>query len=198
MQPILIIPTVLAFVLSACGAKETPTPDVQATAMAAAGTMIAETQAAMPTETPVPPTVAATETPQATPTIPPLPTSPLLPSPTTASTSGDDCNHPISLSHGEKFGVFKVNNKSKQLITVSFYLEKNLFADCGYYAFQLQANSSATITSLPIVSCYWISAISFGSSPFRNNAGKDICNGYSTDKFTVNITGTNPIGVVAP
>ncbi|HEY9151300.1 MAG TPA: hypothetical protein VIN60_00325, partial [Anaerolineales bacterium] len=58
MKPILLIATVAAFLLSACGAKAVPTIDpaqVQASAVAAANTIVAMTQAAMPTETPVPP-----------------------------------------------------------------------------------------------------------------------------------------------
>ena len=44
LKPVLLIAIVLTVILSACGAKATPTPDVQATAMAAASTMIAETR----------------------------------------------------------------------------------------------------------------------------------------------------------
>ena len=64
--------TVLVLLLSACGAKAIPTIDpalVQASAVAAASTMVAMTQAGMPTETSTPPAVAPTETPQPTPTI---------------------------------------------------------------------------------------------------------------------------------
>ena len=123
MKPILIMIAVLAFALSACGGQTVPTIDpaqVQASAVAAAGTIVAMTQAAMPTATAGPPTDTPTDTPQVGPTIPPLPTSPILASPTAAA-SGDDCNSKISLSHGEKMGTFKVNNKSKQPITVSFF-----------------------------------------------------------------------------
>ena len=63
MKPIMIVATMLAFLISACGAKAVPTIDpaqVQASAMAAANTMVAMTQAAIPTETLAPPTAAAT------------------------------------------------------------------------------------------------------------------------------------------
>src|SRR5271157_2153248 len=78
----LTIITVFVLLLSACSTKAVPTVDpalVQASAVAAASTMLAMTQDAMPTATPIPPTVAATDTPQPTPTIPLLPTNPVLP-----------------------------------------------------------------------------------------------------------------------
>ncbi len=65
----------LAMILSACGAEATPAVnpiDVQNTAVAAAFTMVAETQAAIPTATPLPPT----ETPSPT----PMPTDTEIPS----------------------------------------------------------------------------------------------------------------------
>ncbi len=49
----------IALILSACGAEPAPTVspvDIQSTAQAAAATIIAQTQAAMPTATSVPPT----------------------------------------------------------------------------------------------------------------------------------------------
>ncbi len=115
LKPMLFIAIVLTFILSACGAKAVPTVDpaqVQASAVAAANTIVAMTQAALPTQTPVPPTVAATDTPQPTPTIPALPTSPILASPTTApaSSSSGDCSY-LSVSKGEKTANMLVNNK---------------------------------------------------------------------------------------
>ncbi|HUH97998.1 MAG TPA: hypothetical protein VLZ89_11600 [Anaerolineales bacterium] len=200
LGPIWLLATLLAFMVSACGAKAAPTIDpaqVQASAVAAANTIVAMTQAAMPTDTPVPPTAASTDTPQPTPTIPPLPTAPILASPTVASSSGGDCNGLIDRQKGEKSANFLVRNKSGQLITVSFYLEKNSFADCGYWATQISSGNSISVTSLPL-GCYFISAISFGKPPFRVSSGKDICTGFNTDKFTVNITSQDPIVVIAP
>ena len=113
IKPIMIVAIVLAFVLSACGAKAVPTIDpaqVQASAMAAANTMVAMTQAAIPTETLAPPTVATTDTPQATPTIPPLPTiAQILASATSppSSSGGDNCKtQSITFSRGEKIRLY--------------------------------------------------------------------------------------------
>lgn len=76
-----IIPTLalLAVILSACGgqpAEPTLSPEqVQGTAISAALTMVAMTQAAIPTNTPLPPTEAPSPTPL--PTYTPFP-SPIL------------------------------------------------------------------------------------------------------------------------
>src|SRR5512147_1211738 len=81
-------PTILfliALIAGACAPQAAPTmnaADVQSTAVAAAFTMIAQTQAAMPTATPLPPTEAPTNTPMPTNTPVDLPT--LAVSPTTA------------------------------------------------------------------------------------------------------------------
>jgi hypothetical protein len=190
MKPILMIATVLAFALSACGAKATPTPDIQATAMAAASTMIAETQAAMPTDTPIPPTDAPTDTPQATPTIPPLPTTSVLATPTTAPVSGGDCTGPISVSKGEKMGTFLLVNQTKQVVTVSFQLKKNAFGDCGYWSTLLKANGSEMVTNLPINSCYNVYAFNQTGKPDWQNGYYNLCNGFNTDKFTVKFSVT--------
>ena len=61
--------------LSACGPEPEPTmsaADVQGTAVAAAWTMVAETQAAIPTATPIPPTETPLPTALPTNTIAPL------------------------------------------------------------------------------------------------------------------------------
>ena len=59
MKKLITISMLVAVLLTACGPKATPTmnpADVQATAFAAASTMVALTQAAIPTATPIPPT----------------------------------------------------------------------------------------------------------------------------------------------
>lgn len=86
-----IIAVVFILLVSACAPQATPTvnpADVQGTAQAAAFTMVAETQQAMPTATEVPPT--ATATPGATQTRPPLPTLDTQGTPSTPSTPSTD------------------------------------------------------------------------------------------------------------
>ena len=73
---VLLLGVVFVLLASACAPQAAPTAnpvDVQQTAQAAAFTMVAETQQAMPTATPLPPTFTPTTAPP-TNTPPPLPT----------------------------------------------------------------------------------------------------------------------------
>src|SRR5918996_1388423 len=93
---ILTLVLMITLFLSACGAQATPTVnavDIQGTVAAAASTMIAETQAAIPTATPPPPTATFTDTPSPTNTLLPLPSSEVTftPVPNGNSGSGDPC-----------------------------------------------------------------------------------------------------------
>ncbi|HEY9151299.1 MAG TPA: hypothetical protein VIN60_00320 [Anaerolineales bacterium] len=191
MKPILLIATVAAFLLSACGAKAVPTIDpaqVQASAVAAANTIVAMTQAAMPTETPVPPTETPTDTPQPTPTIPPLPTSLVLASPTTApasSSSSGDCQF-LKVSKGEKMAYIVVNNRTNVLMGVTFYLKKNTFGDCGYWSSQINPNGTLYITNLP-TGCYYVGTWTLSGKPDFQNLGYPFCDTIP-DKFTINAT----------
>src|SRR5215217_6233828 len=96
---ILTVLVVATLIVSGCGAAPaTPTMsavDVQNTAVAAAMTMIGETQAAIPTDTPLPPTEIPSQTPLPTDTPLPLPTLNVTLTSTTAPVSnnsgGDPC-----------------------------------------------------------------------------------------------------------
>ena len=83
--------------INACGAPAaTPTTnavDIQNTALAAALTIVAQTQAAVPTSTPIPPTETPTETPLPTDTPIALPTSAVTATfvPTISAGGGDPC-----------------------------------------------------------------------------------------------------------
>jgi hypothetical protein len=192
LKPILFIAIVLTFTLNACGAKAVPTVDpaqVQASAVAAANTMVAMTQAAMPTQTPIPPTAAATDTPQPTPTIPALPTSPILASPTTApvSSSGGDCQF-LDVSKGERMAFLLVNNKTNETIGISLYFYKNAFGDCGYWRGNnvIKPHGSLSITNVPEGS-FSIGAYTLDGKPDFQNLGYRF-NDTIPDKFTINCT----------
>jgi hypothetical protein len=194
IKPMMIVATVLAFVLSACGAKAVPTIDpaqVQASAMAAANTMVAMTQAAIPTETLAPPTVAATDTPQPTPTIPPLPTiAQFLASATPASSSGgDNCKTQlITFSRGERSAFIVINNKTGVTLGFNLYLIKNAFGDCGnwYAPDGIKPHNSIQVTNIP-VGCYYASAWTLAGKPDFQNYGYPFCDTIP-DKFTINAT----------
>jgi len=208
MKPKLLLTTVtiLASLLSSCGVKAVPTIDpaqVQASAVAVLITMVAMTQAARPTETPVPPTGTPTDTPQPTPTIPPIPATETLVSSSSAAPTGgsaDACNGLISANKGGlMLKNLLITNKTKVVVGVSIYLNKNAFGDCGFWATPtgISANSSTTISNFfPSNSCYHVTAYTISGKPdFR--VGNDFCVGSSGDKFTLNITESG-ISIVAP
>ena len=162
MKRFWMIFVITALLLTACGAEPEPTmspADVQSTAMAAAMTMVAETQAAIPTATPLPPTEPPTETPLPTNTVPPLiletPTQGqgtqavgLLPTNTSAPTSsgsGDPCNQPLTTWGGESAQLSLRNNtKPKGTVTASLFFTSS-FGDCGYISAQFDNTTTLTV-----------------------------------------------------
>jgi len=148
----------MAVLLSACGTAATPTiapVDVQNTAMVAALTILAETQAAIPTNTLVPPTETPTETlvPTETPVI--LPSLEATPTATQAA-GGDPCNAPLQSISGGNPAKIKIENDSGAPITLSLYLNKTPFGDCGYRGYSIGKAGSILITDL-IQGCYNVS-----------------------------------------
>lgn len=193
MKRLIFIVALLTLLLSACVAQAVPTIDpaqVQASAISAASTMIAQTQAAIP-PTPVPTdTPQATPTPLASPTPFVLPTS-VLASPTTSSSSGggDPCNAPLPASPPGPKTIIMIQNNSGAQANVSIYLEKTKFGQCGYRGYQLAKGSSVTITDLPYGGQYdlyvWVND---PQKPKTLTGGGYIS---SALKWTFNITPTN-------
>jgi hypothetical protein len=162
------IPTqalVITLIISACSVKlvpqTTPTIDpvsLQVTAIIAASTIVAETQAAIPTATPpIPPTATVTNTPNVTTTLPPLPTlgATFTPSPVGDSGVGDPCINkelPDSLT-GETIKI-RIDNPTTGTINVSVYLQQSRPQGvCGYRAYALAPQDTLVINDL-IVGCY--------------------------------------------
>lgn len=128
-RKVLVYSMLLTLLISACGASATtPTIDasgVQNTAVAAAFTLVAETQAAIPTNTALPPTETPTQTPPPTDTPAPLPTLDALATPTVALlptglptftpqpvTGNDPCNKAL-LSWQGPTANFTIENETK-------------------------------------------------------------------------------------
>jgi len=156
-KKILIFSVAVCLLASACGAGEAaPTIDpnsIVSTAQAAAFTVIAQTQAAIPTNTS---TEIPTQTPLPTDTPVPLPTleatSIPLPTATTsgAITSDDPCWHPLDPDAEGNPAVIRIKNKTKGLITVTVYLyQKTAFGECGYRAYDVRKGESITIYDMP-------------------------------------------------
>lgn len=136
-----IIPTLalLAVIVTACGggqAEPTLSPEqVQGTAISAALTMVAATQAAVPTNTPLPPTEMPSPTPLPTFTALPSPTPDfaLLPTATQAAASSgeDNCLHPINRGEAGPTSNVRFENQSGGAVSLSINLRTNLFGQCG-------------------------------------------------------------------
>ena len=157
---VLVQALVITLMISACGAQATPTVnaiDIQGTVAAAAFTMVAETQAAIPTATPPPPTATFTDTPAPTNTPLPLPSSEVTftPVPNGNSGSGDPCINqvlPASLP-GETIRI-RINNSTKAALSVSVYLNQTgPGGECGYRSYTLPPGQFNVINDL-VEGCY--------------------------------------------
>lgn len=157
MKRILIVLASAALLLSACGPEPEPTmspADIQSTAMAAAITMIAETQAAIPTATPIPPTSTPAPTNTAAPTLPPINTQPasgvptigVPPTNTAVAASGEvDCNQPLTAWEGQSVTLSVTNQtKPRGTVTLSLYITTEL-GECGYISAQFDSGTSMTV-----------------------------------------------------
>jgi hypothetical protein len=164
--------------------------DVQGTAVAAAWTMVAETQAALPTATPIPPTDTPIPTLPPTSTPIPLPTQSFSVVPTNTlssetTTSGDICQDSKHLIPSDAAGpktTIKIVNEYKVPATISLYLNKTVFGECGYRSFQLAKNGSV-VTTLP-QGCYSAWAWSTDAKESFNAEGYALC-ANNSDKWTM-------------
>ena len=189
--PIFTLILIVTVVLSACGAEPPPptmnAADVQNTAIAAASTMVAQTQAAVPTATPLPPTETATQTSLPTDTPLPLPTLNVTFTSTTApvsnNTGGDPCATRVISPEKGRETVIRVVNTTNVSVTVSMYLEETAaHGECGYRSFQLSKNNDIVFTDL-VQGCYSLWA--FSSSSDVNARGGGCIN--NPDKWTFEV-----------
>lgn len=148
-KPIWASIAILSLLISACGAQPTEPPiraeDIQLTAIAAAFTIVAETQAAIPTDTQIPPTetliptLLPTNTPVPSATLDPLLVTPsLVPSSTplsTGATSDDPCNQPLLSWQGDSASLVIAYDYSPQkkddYVVVSLWVMTDL-GECGF------------------------------------------------------------------
>jgi hypothetical protein len=192
---------VIALLISACGTPAAPTmqaADVQNTAVAAAFTMVAQTQAAIPTSTPLPPTEPPTQTPLPTNTPLPLPTSATLAvisSPTTASVSSsnsagtDPCATRVLSAPEGKETTIRIVNTTKLGVTVSLYLNETASKGaCGYRSFTLAKNNDIVFTDL-VQGCYNLWAWSDNAKGKFTSGGSGCIN--NPDKWTFEIRESN-------
>jgi hypothetical protein len=183
--------------ISACGAAPaTPTlsmEQVQGTAAAAAYTVIAQTQASMPTDTAIPPSETLTQTPLPTETLLPtatetLGTPPTISgSPTPASgVSADECNKPLSSFSGPEAYIL-IANKTGQPIQAWFLVNKTPFGDCGYVTVPPIPAGGDYAFNAPL-GCYSAGAWTTGNKKFTiDNVRYPLC-ANNTDKWTLTVT----------
>lgn len=180
--------SMIAILLAACGGTPaTPTisvEEVQGTAVSAALTIVAQTQAAIPTNTPVPPTETPTSTPAPTDTPLPLPTLAETSTNTPASAGGDYCATRVLGAPKGNETTIKIQNSTKWPVSVSLYLNKTALDECGYRAYNLGKNGSVVITDL-VYGCYNLWAWSTDPKKPFNSAGYGCIN--NPDKWTFEI-----------
>lgn len=195
----------ITLIVSACGSPAAPTinaVDVQNTAVAAAFTMVAQTQASMPTNTPLPPTEAPTQTPPPLPTDTPAPlptsaTSPIAPTvaaPTTSSGNGDPCNQALNHAPLGKETTIRIWNTTKVPVTVSLYLNPTeAHGECGYRSYNLAKNADVIITDL-VYGCYSLWAWSDDPKGKFNSSGGGCINNPDKWTFEVNTATVKFVG----
>lgn len=184
----------IAVLLSACGTQATPTinpVDVQNTAVAGAFTLVAETQAAMPTATPVPPTETATQTQTPLPTNTPLTSgTTLTPVAVVASTStagGDPClTRSLTWSPKGREAKIHIINTTRAAISVSIYLNQtDDHFECGYRLYNIASRGDLFITDL-VQGCYTVWAFNNDPKTPVNAFGSGCIN--NPDKWTIEIS----------
>ena len=150
----------ITLTISACGAQPAPPPTINPAAIsgtmaAMAFTMVAETQAAIPTATPIPPTATFTNTPLPTNTFLPLtPQGTSTPAPNSNSGGGDPCINQVMPATLEGKPVrIRVDNSTDVAVSFSIYLQTTPQGKCGYRAYSIEAGQSLVLNDL-IEACY--------------------------------------------
>jgi hypothetical protein len=174
-----------ALLLTACGAQEPPTmapADVNNTAVAAAQTMVAQTQAAIPTNTPIPPTETPSPTLPPTFTLPPPPTlEQLLPPTATQAVASDpdSCIKPLNVAEAGPLKRIRIENATDGSVNFSLNLwTPNDFGQCGALSYTLQKGGKVNV-SVPVGSYYGYAWITHKNGSTSTASGSWVINiGY--------------------
>lgn len=188
----------ITLMISACGAQAAPTlsaADVQLTAVAAAFTIVAQTQAAIPTATPLPPTETASPTQPPTNTavsLPTLETSAVQATLTPAAAAGAATPYycdtrVLSWSPKGRATVIRIVNTTRAPVNVSLYLnETQDHNECGYRAYTLSPRNDVVISDL-VQGCYNLWAWSTDPKIAVNAASGTSCIN-NPDKWTFEVS----------
>ncbi|MBE0681418.1 MAG: hypothetical protein IH589_05855 [Anaerolineales bacterium] len=175
LKKIFPVLAVLAIFITACGPQGTPTlapAEVEGTAVAAAWTMVAMTQQAIPTNTPVPPTETPSPTPLPTFTPVPLPTNntPLVIPTATLASGQDNCLKPLNVAEAGPQSNVRIENDSGGNVTLSLNLATNLFGQCGNLSYTL-AKKEKLVISLPKGEYFAYAWITYSDGDTSNASG---------------------------
>jgi hypothetical protein len=169
---LLAISLIVVMALAACGVKSTPgvnVTDVQNTAVAQAGTAIAITQSALPTNTLVPTNTFTPPTAAATLAILPtsaLATSVVAPGISSNATATPDCYQPApppAKLLGTKVQIKLVNRAGGPVNLSMGMYAPNDKGECFTFAFSVSDKGSQVVTILS--GCYWASGYQNGPKP---------------------------------
>jgi hypothetical protein len=183
-----------ALLLSACGPQGTPTmapADVNNTAMAAAVTMVWETQAAIPTNTPIPPTETPSPTPLPTFTLVPPPTLDQLLAPPTATQSvasdPNSCIKPLNVAEAGPLKRIRIENETDGSVNISLNLwTPNDHGQCGALSYTL-AKGAKVHASVPVGSWYGYAWITFKNGTQGTASGSWNVNSGYDDLISIKI-----------
>jgi len=178
MKKTLLFLGLISLVLASCGGGDaTPAisaDDVEQTALADARTMVASTQAAMPTptlaptDTPVPSSPTPTETPVPQPTFPqsageqPTPTS-FAPQPTPTTASGSGGCYPMQEWEVDSAKI-NVYNQTNGVVTISVNVTL-ANGECGSFSLRYEKANSMIVP----VGCAWVWAWVDGKEDYTHS-----------------------------
>jgi hypothetical protein len=187
LKRIVLVVIALVFALTACGAKSTPVVPTQ----------VVDTSTPEPTNTPLP---SATPPPTATET--PIPTATIIEASPTATT--DPCDGPLLANPVGAADAGKIDNGASIYIlnttnvpvTVSLYLSKNNFGQCGSVSYVLPPHGSVSVVNQLPYGCYYASAyVNDPKKPSRASGGPACITGPDRTTFSV---AANRIKITGP
>jgi len=192
LKKLLPVLLAIAVLLTACAPQDAPTlapAEVEGTAVAAAWTIVAMTQLAVPTATPLPPTETPSPTPLPTFTPFPLPTLGLsIPTSTPKGATGA-CDGIMNIAEAGPKSNIRVENESGGTATFSLYLGKpNAFAQCGFVpGLSPLSKNGSVIVSIPKGEYYAYALIAYPNGSSSNASGYINNRGGDNHTFVVKI-----------
>ena len=186
MKQNIFIVTVIALLLSACGSAS---DQAQASETAFVSTMIVGMMSAIPPVATLTDTPAPSETPLPTSTETQQPLIEISPTPSADPCTGPLFANPVAASDAGKVdngASVLIKNTTKASITVSLYLSKNKFGQCGFVSYVIAPSQSVSIVNELPYGCYSAFAyINDPKKPSTASGGPACITGPDKTTFTV-------------